>query len=152
MKRILLALVVMLSIAAPGYAKTLIIVNHTPCEWFITPHMDMPYGTAPTTGGTFPPFANVVGLSTYYFNANTPGWRDFSGTPIPYDPTWFWSYVTVSPCLCPKLATTVSGTDMNISTYWTTIHPDTSLVSTCCGDNRIEWHDLLNGDVQIDIY
>lgn len=156
MKKLILAAVLMFSFAALARAqKTMIIVNHTPCEWWITPYMDFPGGPGPNGSEVHTTkFANYIGPSTLNVVAPSWPWYDYLNNPVPaYDPAWIWCYVSLSPALCTGPFVRVSGTDIGQSTWATSFFPSSSIVSTCySGDHTITWTDLNNGNVQIDIW
>jgi len=145
----------MCSLAALVQAqKTMIIVNHTPCEWWITPYMDFPWGLGP--GGTevhTTTFSNLVAPNTWSVIAPSWPWYDNLNNPVPaFDIAWIWCYVTLSPASCKGYGVKLSGTDMGQSTWATSIMPSSTGLVSCCGDNTITWTDLNNGNVQIDIW
>ncbi|MBS1630246.1 MAG: hypothetical protein JST27_09330 [Bacteroidetes bacterium] len=155
MKKLFLSAILILSFASMAQAqKKMIIVNHTPCEWWITPRMDYSpgSGTCGTTVHTTT-FSNLVAPNTWNVVAASWPWTtNCGGVPTSYDPAWIWCYVTLSPALCTNLMVTLSGTDMGQSTWATSKYPSSTGLVNCCGDNTFTWTDLGNGNVQIDIW
>ncbi|MBS1616150.1 MAG: hypothetical protein JST06_08555 [Bacteroidetes bacterium] len=154
MKKLFLAATLILSFAAMAQAqKTMIIVNHTPCEWWITPYMDYPWGPGPCGSEVHTTtFSNLIAPNTWNVVASSWSWKDCSSGSMAYDPAWIWCYVTLSPALCKAYTVKLSGTDMGQSTWATSVFPSSMGLVNCCGDNTITWTDLGNGNVQIDIW
>lgn len=138
MKKLILAALLMFSFAVMTQAqKTMIIVNHTPCEWLITPRMDFPWGGGPCgTVVKTTTFANLVAPNIW--NVVAPSWPwgpDCGSGMTPYDPTWIWCYVSLSPAMCKGYSVRLSGTDMGQSTWATSVFPSSTGLVNCCGDN-----------------